>query len=231
MSWRWLAPAAAAAVIVAGIWLFSGGSIFEVFRSEEALRKQLAAWGVWAPLGFIFLNTVQVILAWIPGTFISIAAGYVFGLWTGFLLNITGIMIGSYLAFALARRFGRPLVYRLASPRAAAMLERVSGRGGARALVLIFLLPFLPSDAACLFAGLTPMRTSTFMWVQVISRPPAAFAAALTGAGLLDLPIWGWAVVVVLAVVLFVVWWRWGERVEDWVRDRATRLLGRRYEE
>ena len=42
-------------------------------------------------------------------------------------------------------------------------------------LIFMFILPVFPDDLLCLIAGLTDMRYSTFIGVQVLSRTMAAF--------------------------------------------------------
>ena len=54
----------------------------------------------------IFLCALQVVVAVIPGEFVEIAIGYIYGAWYGSLLCLIGITVGSIFAILIARRFG-----------------------------------------------------------------------------------------------------------------------------
>lgn len=197
-----------------------GSDLIRLFGSEEAIRQTIESWGALGPIAFLVMNILQVILAPIPGTAVGVVGGYIFGAWMGFILNLLGIALGSLIAFWLARKFGKPLVDRFVGPRTANFLERVANRNGIRGLALIFLLPFLPDDALCFMAGLTAIRTRTFVLIVLFGRSPGAFVASLTGSGLVDLPLWAWTLIGLMAIALVVLWWRKGERIEDWFRER-----------
>lgn len=208
--------------VLAMPFLLFGDEIARVFGSENAIQEIVRAWGSWGPIVFLVINALQVIVAPIPGTAVGVAGGYLFGFWAGFALNMAGILIGSLAAFALARAFGKPLVDRLVSERTRQFLERVAQRNGVRGLTLIFLLPFLPDDALCLMAGLTPISYRTFMAIVLIGRSPGSFVASLTGSGLVELPLWAWVIVGVVSLTLITVWWVKGDQIEDWFRQRLV---------
>lgn len=210
------------AVLVALAFVY-GPELVRLFGSEQAIEETLAGWGAFAPLAFLGLNILQVIVAPIPGTAMGVVGGYLFGVWLGFALNLLGIVLGSLVAFGLARKFGRPLVNRFVGPRTAQFLERVAERNGIRGLTLIFLLPFLPDDALCFMAGLTAIRTRTFVLIVIIGRTPGTFVAALTGSGLVNLPLWGWLLIGLVGFTLLGLWWRKGEQIEAWFRGLFSR--------
>lgn len=213
---RWLLYAGLVAAVVVGV--IYGPEFMRLFGSEEAIEQTIQSWGALGPVAFLVMNIAQVIVAPIPGTAIGVVGGYLFGVWLGFALNLLGILIGSLVVFTLARRLGKPFVDRFVGPRTAQFLQRVAEKNGIRGLTLVFLLPFLPDDALCFMAGLTPIRTRTFILIVLIGRTPGSFVASLTGAGLVDLPLWAWAVVGLVGISLFVLWWRKGDQIEAWFR-------------
>lgn len=74
------------------------------------VRRQILAFGPWAPVAFILVQTAQVVLAPIPGQVIAFVGGYLFGAIRGTVYSLIGAAIGSAIVFALARRYGRPYV-------------------------------------------------------------------------------------------------------------------------
>jgi uncharacterized membrane protein YdjX (TVP38/TMEM64 family) len=68
------------------------------------LRETVAALGPPAPVGFVVLQAVQVVVAPIPGQALGGVAGYLFGTWAGFVYSMVCITVGSAVVFALAKR-------------------------------------------------------------------------------------------------------------------------------
>ncbi|HEY9593010.1 MAG TPA: TVP38/TMEM64 family protein, partial [Spirochaetia bacterium] len=86
----------AALVVPVIVW---HGELWRIFASGQRLREWIAGWGAWAPLIFVGIQIVQVVIFAIPGEVTQIAGGYLFGGWLGLLLSVAGITIGSTLAF------------------------------------------------------------------------------------------------------------------------------------
>jgi uncharacterized membrane protein YdjX (TVP38/TMEM64 family) len=202
-----------------------GPWVYQVLTSPQALEDFLSAAGPWAPLGFVLLNILQVIFAPIPGMVSATVGGFLFGAWNGFLLNSIGIFLGSCLAFWLARLLGKPLVDMLVGKKTSDLLSRLSEGKGLWGLALCFLLPFLPDDALCLVAGLTPMKFGTFALIAVTCRAPGTFVASLTGSGVVRVPLWGWAIIGVLALGLLYFGWRYSSLLERWKDALLNRVL------
>jgi uncharacterized membrane protein YdjX (TVP38/TMEM64 family) len=70
--------------------------------------------------GLVILSILllaQVFLALIPGQALMVASGYLYGAPMTIAIVATTTILGSQLAFWLARRYGRPLIDKLASPK------------------------------------------------------------------------------------------------------------------
>ena len=96
----------AALVIPVVVW---HAELWQVFGSVRKIRAWIEGWGAVAPLVFIGVQAIQVILFAIPGEVVQIAGGYLFGGWMGILLSMSGILLGSTGAFFLSRALGRQL--------------------------------------------------------------------------------------------------------------------------
>src|SRR5581483_3790506 len=150
----------------------------------------------------------------IPGNVTTLAGGAIFGLVEGFLLSGAGIVVGSLLAFFLARLFGQRAVIRLVGERHFARYNRlVTGRGGV-GLALLFLLPFFPDDLLCLLAGLSALPAWLFLLFLLIGRLPMTFLTTLLGAGLLSFSFWQWIVIGVLVLIIVGIFFKYGDRIE-----------------
>jgi uncharacterized membrane protein YdjX (TVP38/TMEM64 family) len=175
----------------------------------------------------VALEIAQVLLAPIPGQAIDAVSGYLFGIWLGTLYAAAGIAAGSLLNFALARRFGRPLVARLVKPETLNRLDDLARRGGALFFFLIWLFPFVPDDLACLASGLTPMSTRQFLVLMITGRLPGILVSTWIGARATAIsPVW-WGILVATMSLGAVAVWRWGEQIQSHLLRLIDRLSNR----
>jgi uncharacterized membrane protein YdjX (TVP38/TMEM64 family) len=145
------------------------------------LRAILDSLGPYAPLGFVALQTVQVVVAPVPGQALGGVGGYLFGTWPGFLYSMLGVTLGSAIAFALARRFGRPFVERTFDTEAVDRFDAIADDAGPLALFALFLLPTFPDDLLCALAGVSTMRLRTLLILVVVGRAPSFALVAYAG--------------------------------------------------
>lgn len=223
---KWILIALAiVALIVLYFWLEHTGRL-GIFSSKEEFREWLAQFGVWAPTIFVLLQVAQVVVAFIPGEVTSAAAGIMFGFWGGVALNILGITIGSIVAFAIARRLGRPAVEKLAGGGGVVekYLDTVN-RHSVWLLFTMFLLPFFPKDALCYVAGLTGIAWPVFILISFIGRLPGQVVNTLVGAGTLTVPIWGWAIIIVCSAGLVFLSFKYSERINEWLMGVMKKRL------
>jgi uncharacterized membrane protein YdjX (TVP38/TMEM64 family) len=225
---NWKIVALAVLVLIGLIVGASGWTpLREMLSDPERLRTVVLGWGFWGPLALIGLQVAQVLLAPIPGQVLGLVGGYLYGPWLGTLINMTGTLLGSGLAMALARRLGRPLVQRFVSP---AWLDRLDGlamRRGSAVFFLIFLFPFLPDDAACFVAGLSPLPLGELLLLVLLGRLPGVFIPNWLGAHATDLNARQWIAVVLLMVPVAVASWRWQNEIESWLMRFIERVPGR----
>lgn len=171
-----------------------------VFDATE-LRAWIQQFGALAPLVFILAQAVQVIVAPVPGQVMALVGGYLFGSVAGTVYSMIGVMLGSAVAFSIARRWGRPAVERMIQDD---IIERFDGfveTIGVPGLLLFVFIPGLPDDAICFLAGLTTFRLVTFLAVILVGRTPAYVITTFAGDGLAT----GRVVEAVLAVGALVV--------------------------
>lgn len=151
--------------------------------NPTALRTWIAQFGTLAPLVFILIQTAQVVLAPIPGQLVALVGGYIFGSVAGTVYSMIGVMLGSAIAFSIAKRWGRPVVERLLDET---FLERFDGfvaELGKPGLLVFVLIPGLPDDAVCFLAGLTHFRLLTFLVIMTVGRAPAYIVTNFAGDG------------------------------------------------
>ena len=150
-----------------------------------ALHAFFDRFGVVAPLAYVGLVTVEVVVAPIPGTMLHAPGGVIFGGFWGGLLSLTGNVFGAGIACLLMRAF---LGARAETYLARSALAPYEGRIIQRGAWVIFLLrvnPLTSSDLVSYAAGLTPLSVWKVMLATLAGMAPWCFAQAYLAEGLL----------------------------------------------
>jgi uncharacterized membrane protein YdjX (TVP38/TMEM64 family) len=180
----WIHAVAFVALLAVLVWIaIATAPTFARGRLEGYVRGA----GVWGPLILLGLQIAQIVIAPIPGVFVPIVAGILYGPVVGTLIATVGTMLGSGAAFAIGSRAGMPLLRRWMGADTVARAQELVGGRRWLALVPIFLLPFSPSDAICFIAGMIGMKGGRFALAVLLGRVPKDAALALAGAGLIRL--------------------------------------------
>src|SRR2546430_3333390 len=136
-------------LVIGGGVLWHTGVLHRI-SSREHLIALLRGGGATGALLCVAVQFLQVVIAVIPGELTSLAAGYVFGPWRGFLYSAIGVTLGSAFNFWFARVVGRPALERLIGRDKLAKIDRsLAGAKSRSAMFLLFLLPGLPKDFLC----------------------------------------------------------------------------------
>lgn len=207
---RWLAIAG---LMGLGLLVFAGVLVFDysvgTVLEPDTVRETVEDFGLFAPVAFIGLQVLQVIFAPIPGQVLALAGGYVFGPVLGTVYSLVGATIGSAIAFALSRRYGRPAVERLVHPQTLGTVDRFLEDHGRIAVFLVFLLPGLPDDALCFVCGLTPLPLRTLVALSFLGRIPGYALLAFAGGRLAThRPIEAAIIIGVIALLAGIGYWR-----------------------
>jgi len=192
-----------------------------LYTDRQFMHELLRRWGVLAPLVFIGIQALQVVVAPIPGDVTGLLGGFAFGQWLGFVYSTIGLTIGSLAAFWLGRRLGAPFVKKVTGPEVWRRLDFVVEAEGAILCFIIFLVPGLPKDTLCYLFGVSPLPFWVFALVSTLGRMPGTWVLSAGGAKaataeytqLLLLA----AVVTALALPLYY----YRSRIVSWLRQRV----------
>ena len=157
------------------------------FRDTNVLREWATEHPFLGAALLVLISAVQVVIALIPGGIVEFAAGYMLGAWSGALLCLLGIVLGSVLAILLARRFGRGLVESLYPKEKLDSLPILHDPKRRNPLIaLLFLIPGTPKDLLTYVIGLTEMSIPLYILLTTACRFPAVLISSLSGAALGD---------------------------------------------
>lgn len=216
---------AAAAVLLAFVALYLFVREYASFITDaEALRLWLRQFGVLAPLVFIAIQALQVVVAPIPGQVVAVVAGYLFGSFWGTVYSLTGVLIGSAVAFSLAKRYGRSFVEDVIHEDVISRFDEFVDTVGVPGLFAFVIIPGLPDDAICFLSGLTKWRLPTFIVVISVGRLPAYVFAVHAGGELANGRFLTSIALIALIVVASVVGYYKQEAVRNFIARIEPRL-------
>lgn len=126
-----------------------------------------AAWvnglGVWGPVVFV-LGYALAVVAFVPASLLTLAAGAIFGIGKGVLLVFIAAVLGSATAFLIARYVARDAIERrlAGNPRFGAV-DRAIGVEGRKIVFLLRLSPLVPFTFLNYALGLTRVRFADYL--------------------------------------------------------------------
>ncbi len=179
---------AVAAVVIfilfcGAVGYFVGVPMIKLAEDPAAFRALVDSYGLGGKLIFIGMVVLQVLVAFIPGEPIELAAGYAFGFWEGSLLTLIGFLIGSWLVFMLVRKFGVKLVEVFFSTDKIRQFSFLKNPKKTKVIAfLLMLIPGTPKDFLSYFAGLTQLTTLQWLTIVAIGRIPSLVTSTITGA-------------------------------------------------
>lgn len=162
----------------------------DVRQAIAAGLETVEGWGPWG-LVAVAAAYVPASLLFLPGSLLTLGAGFVFGVAPTVIAVSLGSTMGATAAMLAGRTLLRPwLETRLAqSPRLAA-LDRAVQRDGAKLVLLVRLSPIIPYNLLNYMLGLTKVRLGDFIWASWLGMLPGTVMYAYLGSaahGLADL--------------------------------------------
>ena len=183
--------------IVVAIWptlsiVFEPGGV-------ETLIELITSQG---PLGVLILlgmQLLQIIVAFIPGEVVQIAAGMMYGPLWGSVVILVGCVLSSMVVYELVHKLGAPFVRSMVGEKQLLKFREfeLSGKFGVTVFIL-FLIPGFPKDVLIYIVPLSDMNLRTFLLLSTIGRTPGVIISTYAAAGLADGNI-------VTSVIIFVV--------------------------
>lgn len=171
-------------------------------EGREEICGKVRSFGVFAPIVFILLMVLQIVIAFIPGGPLEVIGGMLFGGGFGLLYTVVGALLGTLAVYGLVRAFGRPLVQIFANEEKMQHLRFLQDEEKLEFWVfLLFLIPGIPKDMLTYFVPLTPMKGRQFILLSTLARLPSLAASVLVGDSLADGRYWLCIVICVIAAI------------------------------
>ena len=190
-----------------------------VFATVESVASTIEPGRPGAPLAFVVLQFIQVVVFIIPGEIVQIAGGYLFGVWRGVLYSLVGIGVGTVCNWAVGYFLGARFVRAICGAERFDKFHRwLQNRRAFGLFLVLFLIPGFPKDALTYVGGAARVPPFRFALIALGGRIPALIGSMVIGS---SIAADRWTVVVavsVVAIVLFVLGVVFGDRLITYVQ-------------
>lgn len=165
--------------------------------SVERLQEIVINSGVWGILLFILFNWLFMLGQFLPTAIVNIAGVFAFGLWYGILWSLVAVLSGALLLFLLGRKFGTKIAKWVVGEENTDEWRQKITRGK-YTLFILLLFPASPDSLLYVLAGMTKLKTRTYLLILLLSKPIGVVTTCLLGGGAI-IPIswayaWLWAI-------------------------------------
>lgn len=165
---------------------------------QAVIVEKMQQFGIFAPLLFVLLQVLQVVIAVIPGGPIPMIGGVLFSEWGALALSLAGFFLGTVLVYYLVQWIGRPIVDRFVSERHFQKFDFLRhGKRTELLIFLVFLLPGLPKDVLTYLVSFhSKIKPMHLFILTTLGRTPSTVLTVFLGGSI-------WDGNYILAIVLF----------------------------
>ena len=174
------------AVLLLGVWfrheIASGlRAAYRLLADRDRIEQLVTAFGDGAPLAFMGIQILQVIIAPVPGEATGFIGGYLFGSLKGFLYSTVALSLGSWINFGIGRFLGKRYVRGWIPDPTLQRFDHLAKRQGVIVMFILFVFPGFPKDYLCLFLGITAIPLKVFLIIASVGRMPGTLLLSLQG--------------------------------------------------
>jgi uncharacterized membrane protein YdjX (TVP38/TMEM64 family) len=159
-------------------------SYYRFFFDYKKLRLFILSFGHFSAIAFILIQTLQVVFAPVPGEITGFVGGLIFGTVWGTVYSTAGLVLGSLFAFGIARFLGLRFVEKIVKKEYIDRFNHFITHKGLKVSFILFLIPGFPKDSLCYLLGLTHMRTTDFILINIFGRLPGTIMLTMQGTAL-----------------------------------------------
>jgi uncharacterized membrane protein YdjX (TVP38/TMEM64 family) len=156
--------------------------VVRLYRDKKFLKDTVRSWGWMAPIVFIAIQALQVIISPIPGEITGPVGGALFGTWLGLFYSSIGLTLGTLFCFWVGRTWGEPLVRPWLGEHHWNRMTFVIEAEGVILCFIVYLVPGFPKDITAYLFGISPMPFWIFAVVSTVARIPGTWVSSYFGA-------------------------------------------------
>ncbi len=190
---------------------------YQLLTQRERITAFVESFGVNAPLAFMTIQVLQVILAPIPGEATGFIGGYLFGALKGCFYSTLALTLGSWINFFIGRFLGKRWVRQILPADKWAKYDSLIRRQGILVVFILFLFPGFPKDYLCLFLGISTLPLRLFLLMALVGRIPGTLMLSLQGALVFEKNYLIFSLIIVINLIGVYLMYRHRESLYSWV--------------
>ena len=132
-------------------------------------------------IGLALVMIVQTIIAPIPSEALLLFAGAVLPLYDVLVFGGIGLIVGSIIAFNIAKRGGRPVVVKIIGKKWTNIMDDWVSKNGTKAILVTRIIPVVPFDLVSYVSGITPIRFHNYLIATILGAIPRILFLAYIG--------------------------------------------------
>jgi uncharacterized membrane protein YdjX (TVP38/TMEM64 family) len=174
------------AVLACALTSYSNqGILYHLLRQDldsaaqlQAVKDYFFSWGGVAPLMYVLIVPLEVVIAPVPGLMLYAPGGIIFGGFWGGLLSLLGNVLGAGIACGSMRLLGGGLVESYIERSALKHYDERLSNSGIWVIFLLRVNPLTSSDLVSYAAGLTRMSIWKVMLGTLLGMAPLCWIQA-----------------------------------------------------
>lgn len=193
-------------------------------QGRENLRLLVKENWVNAFLMLLGLQVAQIVIAFIPGYFIDVAAGMMFGQFWGIVLLSIGSTIATVIVYYLGKWLGTPFIRLFVTKNFQEKYGFLKKTKRTEVIFFfIFLLPGVPKDVFIYLAPLTNINLFRFIVITLIARIPGWILELAVGKSFMDGDFLSTIVIIIIIVLIAVIGIIFRKEITQFLEKRAFR--------
>lgn len=168
----------------------------------ESIREFIRSFGIWAPIAYIIMLSLAIVISQIPNIPLAIASGAVFGPFWGTIYSIIAGMLGAWICFFIARNIAHDWIKNWLGKKTAIIKQ--SNKWLFWTIFGTRLLPIFSFDIISYGSGLTDISWKAFTIATFFGMIPATILFAYSGTFLAEKAVWPTTLSAILLVIIII---------------------------
>lgn len=174
-------------LVILAIYFWDDLKLLGTTDGQIEFTNRIKNTGILGVLIVILINILQVVVAFIPGEFIEITSGILFGPFFGMIVCLIGFALGTMVIFGLVKVLGKPFIDLNVNEKSRKRLKFLEDE--TRALIIlffVFLIPGTPKDFITYAIPFTKIKMLPFIIITSIARIPSVITSTIIGSAIIN---------------------------------------------
>lgn len=199
---------------------------FDLLNTKEGLENfinDVQNTGFLGGIILVVIQILQVVVAFIPGEFVELASGIMFGPVLGLVLCLIGLNIGTIIIFGLVKLLGKPFVDENVSDHNQKFLFLNNSNRTLIILFFIFLIPGIPKDILIYLVPLTKVKIWQFLIVSSVSRIPSILTSTIAGTSIINGDYLVAGIIMGISLILAIIGLIFNKQITNYIENKVLK--------